>query len=280
MKRQLIIFISFILFFCTIADASAAGTRSIIKIGSDVTIEEGVRVSRVVAIGGQVTVDGVVDDSIFALGGSVVLTSNAIVGGDITTIGGILVRGAGAEIQGNITEINSANFFEATTSVLNNEWQGWSWVFALISLIVFLCVLIVALLLVFLIPTPTGLVANAIREDTLRAAVSGLLILVLIVPLAVLLTISVVGIVLIPLEIVLVAGAALMGFIAVGKLVGTQVLAISRKHDQNIVRETFWGLVVLWLIGWIPYIGWMIKTLAIVLGLGGVLITRFGTIRK
>jgi hypothetical protein len=68
-----------------------------------------------------------------------------------------------------------------------------------------------------------------------------------------------------------------MGFIAVGKLVGTQFLAIFRKHDQSIVKETLSGLVLLWLIGWIPYVGWVIKTMALVLGLGGVLVTRFGT---
>jgi TM2 domain-containing membrane protein YozV len=43
------------------------------------------------------------------------------------------------------------------------------------------------------------------------------------------------------------------------------------------MRETVWGLIVLWIVGWIPYVGWMIKVSAIVLGLGGVLLTRFGT---
>jgi len=43
------------------------------------------------------------------------------------------------------------------------------------------------------------------------------------------------------------------------------------------MRETIWGLIILWLIGWIPYVGWMVKMCAIVIGLGGVLLTRFGT---
>ena len=44
-----------------------------------------------------------------------------------------------------------------------------------------------------------------------------------------------------------------------------------------MMRETIWGLIILWLIGWIPYVGWMVKVCAIVLGLGAVLLTRFGT---
>lgn len=43
-----------------------------------------------------------------------------------------------------------------------------------------------------------------------------------------------------------------------------------------MIRETIWGLIILWILGWIPYVGWMLKVFAIVLGLGGVLITRFG----
>jgi uncharacterized membrane protein len=51
------------------------------------------------------------------------------------------------------------------------------------------------------------------------------------------------------------------------------------RKDPSILRETFWGLIILWLIGWIPYIGWMVKTLALVIGLGATLVSRFGTHR-
>jgi hypothetical protein len=101
--------------------------------------------------------------------------------------------------------------------------------------------------------------------------------LVLIVPLAVLLAISVIGIVLIPLEMTIVLCAVLIGFISVSQLVGRKLFAVLKRNDQSMMRETVWGLIILWLIGWIPYVGWMIKVCAIVIGMGAVLLTRFGT---
>jgi hypothetical protein len=59
--------------------------------------------------------------------------------------------------------------------------------------------------------------------------------------------------------------------------VGKRVLVLTKKTNDSLIRQTFWGLLILWIIGWIPYVGWMIKVLAIVLGMGGVMITRFGS---
>ena len=52
---------------------------SVFKIGTDVTIEAGTRVKRVVALGGQVTVNGTVDGDVVAVGASVVLGKRALV---------------------------------------------------------------------------------------------------------------------------------------------------------------------------------------------------------
>jgi hypothetical protein len=101
--------------------------------------------------------------------------------------------------------------------------------------------------------------------------------LVLIAPLALLLTISVVGIALIPLEVIVVACSIILGFISVGQLIGRKALLLLKRPNPGIVRETLWGLIILWVIGWLPYIGWMVKAVAIVVGLGATLITRFGT---
>ena len=46
----------------------ASEDKNIIKIGSDVTIENGMRVRNVVTIGGQITVDGAVDNNVVAIG--------------------------------------------------------------------------------------------------------------------------------------------------------------------------------------------------------------------
>lgn len=276
MKKKTALLLILGLFFFSVSTVSA-DSSNIVKIGSDVTIEEGTKVRNVLAIGGQITIDGVVDNHIVAIGGSVVLTGKAVVGGSVFCIGGIIVKGRGAEVYGNLTEINADDISAAIANALSEEWEGWSWIFAIISISIFLGVLLLTFLTVFLIPKPIRLISSAIKEKPLKVTVWGLAGLVLIVPLAVLLAISVVGIVLIPLEMTIVLCAVLVGFIAVSQLVGRKLFTVLKRHDQSMVRETIWGLIILWLIGWIPYVGWIVKMCAIVLGLGGVLLTRFGT---
>ncbi len=264
------------LFLCSTATVRAE-SANIVKIGSNVTIEEGTKVRNVLTIGGQITVEGVVENNVVSFGGSIVLTRTAVVGGNVFSLGGIIVRGRGAEVYGTLTEINTDDISEAITKALSEEWEGWSWIFAIVSMSIFLGLLLVTVLTVFLIPKPVRLISSAIKEKPFKVTLWGLIGLVLIVPLAVLLAVSVIGIVLIPLEMAIVLFAVILGFIAVSQLVGRKLFTVLKRHDQSLMRETIWGLVILWLIGWIPYVGWMIKMCAIVLGLGGVLLTRFGT---
>ena len=275
-QRVLSLLLIFYLLLTPMA-ATASSDKSIVKIGSDVTIEKGQKIHSVVAIGGQITVSGAVEKSVVAIGGSVVLAKTAVVKGNVVSLGGVIVMARDAEVRGDLTEINSSNLYETLTTALSSEWEGWSWIFAVISLSIFLVILVLALLIAALLPKPVRIVSEAIRENTFKVILCGILGLILIAPLALLLTISVVGIALIPLEVIFVVCSVLLGFIAVGQLVGAKLLRLLKQPETGIVRETFWGLVILWLIGWIPYVGWMVKAIAIVIGLGATLVSRFGT---
>ncbi|HVO68015.1 MAG TPA: hypothetical protein VMT12_16170 [Syntrophales bacterium] len=276
-KNALLIFLMIAGLLLFLSSTVGAESTNIFKIGSNVTIEEGTKVRNVIAIGGQITVDGIVENNVASIGGSIVLTRTAVVGGSVFTLGGIIVRGRGSEVYGTLTEINTDDISSAITNALSEEWEGWSWIFAIVSLSIFLGVLLVTILTVFLIPKPVRLISSAIREKPFKVTAWGLTGLILVVPLAVLLAISVIGIVLIPLEMAIVLFAVILGFIAVSQLVGRKLFTVLKRHDQSLMRETIWGLIIIWLIGWIPYVGLMIKMCAIVLGLGGVLLTRFGT---
>jgi hypothetical protein len=276
MKRGLTC-LAALLMLLGLATGAASETTSIVKINSDVVIEESVTVRNVVVFGGQITVNGTVEQNVVAIGGSAVLTRTAVVGGDVVALGGIIAMGTGADVRGALTEINSSNISDAISDLLSDDWEGWSWLFAVFSAVVFMTILVTAMLIVALIPKPIVTISEGITLHTYRASIAGFVGLLVIAPIAVLLALSVIGIVLIPLEIILVICAAVFGFIAVAQILGERVLARIKKPNDSLVRQTFWGLLILWLIGWIPYVGWMIKVLAIVLGLGGVMITRFGT---
>jgi hypothetical protein len=282
-RKDLILLIKYVLnglaallIFLGFAAGAHAETNSIVKINSDVVIEENTKVRHVIVVGGQITVNGTVEQHVVAIGGSAVLTRTAVVGGDVFVLGGIIAVGNGADVRGTVTEINSSNISDAISSLLSDDWEGWSWLFAIFSVVVFFATLVIAVPIVTLIPKPIITISEGITEHTYRATIAGFIGLMLIAPIMVLLTLSVIGIVLIPLQIVVVVCAAVFGFIAVAQILGKRVLVLAKKPNPSLVRQTFWGLLVLWIIGWIPYVGLMIKVLAIVLGMGGVMITRFG----
>ena len=258
----------------------ASENMSIVEFGDDITIAEDQVVKHIVSVGGQVTVYGKVEGRIVAIGCSVVLSPTAHVGKGITTVGGIIVLGIGSNVEGSLTEINASNFADVLEMVLTGDWEGWSWIFAFMSVAFYLSLLLAAILLTALIPRSIMVISMAIQANPYLSFFWGLLAVILAVPLALLLFVSVIGVTLIPLEFALVFAAGLVGFIAASRLTGHYLFRFCKRPDQTCMQETILGLTCLWFVGWLPYLGGIIKILALILGLGGVLITRFGTYHK
>jgi len=272
---SLLIFFLFFLPHC-----ASAESMSIVEFGDDITIAEDQVVKHIVSVGGQVTVYGKVEGRIVTIASSVVLSPTAQVGKSITTIGGIIVMGTGSVVEGALTEINAAKFSDALERVLTGDWKGWSWVYAFMSIALYLSLLLAAILIAALIPRSIMVISKSVQASPYLSAFWGMLVVILAVPLAVLLFISVIGVPLIPLEIALFCAVALIGFIAASRLTGHYLFLLFKRPDQTCMKETILGLTCLWFVGWIPWLGGMVKILALILGMGGVLMTRFGTYRK
>ena len=58
----------------------SAEARNKVRIGGNVVVDEGTEVKDAVAVGGSVTVNGRVRDSAVAVGGSIILGPNAVMG--------------------------------------------------------------------------------------------------------------------------------------------------------------------------------------------------------
>jgi len=268
-KLTAFIALAFLLFLTLPAEA-----KIIFKAGQDVTIADGQDAGNVIAIGGQITVNGLVEQNVVAIAGSVVLTNKAVVRGNVIVVGGVVARGSGSLVYGDVTEINSSTLSEAITSAMRGELEGWSLILNIISLCFFAIILITTLIMTLLIPRSLALIANAIESNKLKSLLWGILATLMIVPFFMLLAISIIGIVLIPLAFTVLLIAAIVGFIAFGVLLGNFIITrIFRGYKKSLVKEALVGVSLLWLLGWIPlYIGMLIKTLAITFGLGGVVI--------
>lgn len=278
MKRWLVWFMTVGCLVGIHADAGAV-PKDIVKFG-DLSVAKEMEVRDAVAIGGDVTVDGKVERNVVAVGGSVFLTSKAMIGGDAVSLGGTIEQEEGAWVQGRIMELAFPNLASLSGALSSDKWRDLFWIFRGISFLTSLAFLVLALLIVLLIPRPVGIISANIEKDPLRAGGWGLLGVLLIAPLAFLLTLSIVGILLIPLEILFVISAGILGYVAVAQLLGKKITIALKRPNQPIIRETLLGLILLWIIGWIPFLGWLVKSIAGLLGLGGVIASLLGLRRS
>jgi hypothetical protein len=139
--------------------------------------------------------------------------------------------------------------------------------------------LALAVLLVAVLPKPFNLISNNVQQNLGKVILWAVLGLVVLVPLAFFLVISVVGIPLIALEVFLVGIAFLVGYIAIAQLIGDKIAALMKRPALSVIWVTLMGLLAIWLISWVPFLGSLVNAVVIVLGFGGVLATLF-TSRK
>jgi hypothetical protein len=253
---------------------SGAQAKEIVKFGSDVFIDKNMTVKEVVVFGANITVNGTVQKDVVAIGGNIFLGPTAKVGKEVVSIGGAIYKEPGAqigddEVELNIPGLSSLIGFSTTTS-----WVGWTLAFKIFAFIGFLAL---ALVVVAVIPQPFGLISINVKHNTLKAILLGVLGLAVLVPLAVFLAITIIGLPLVALEVFVVGIAFLVGYIAIAQLIGDKIAALLKRPALNALWVTLIGLLTLWLISWIPFFGSLVKAAAIFLGFGGVLATIFAS---
>ncbi len=270
MKRALVCMLlaGLLLGICTLAGAES---RNLVKLGGDLVVGPGMEPRDAVAIGGDVQVEGSVERHVVAVGGSISLGPEAQVGGDVISIGGIIEKEEGAQVRGNLVEVTLPGLSSLITSLSQGNWREYFWPIRFISIIASIGLLALSLVIVSIFPKPVGAISATIETHTLKAIGWGLLGILLVAPIALLLAISIVGIVLIPLEIVFVICGVLIGYIAAGQLLGKKITVALRKPNQPMFWETLWGLIFLTVIGWVPFLGHLVKSVAALVGWGGVI---------
>jgi len=242
-----------------------------------VVVEKGVTVKDAVAVGGNVTVNGVVKNSAVAVGGSVFLGPDAAVRKDVVAIGGVIARKEGARIGGDMVELSIPGLAAVLPFMTRERSFGW---LAAFEIITFAGLMALALLVAALLPGSMDLISESIKQKTLKVILSGILGMLVVIPLAVFLVITVIGIPLVIIEILLIGSAMFVGYVAMALFLGGRLAAVFNRPGFNMLWMTSMGLVILWVIGWVPFVGPAVKSIAAVIGFGAVLVTIFGSISR
>ena len=282
-------------------DVGGSGDR--VRVGAGIRVAEGELIEGdVVAVGGSVHIDGTVEGDVVAVGGGVHLGSNAVVDGDVTSVGGTIDREPGAVIHGTVDEVA----FGAPHIAWGADWGPgpfFAGVTGLIGTIVWITILLLLVCLAYLFARrPIERMEYRVGTSAWKAALVGLVAQLLFIPALVLtcvvLAISIIGIpflLLVPFAVLALVIGALLGFTAVAKRLGhTAEDRFGWRHANPylsivigvglIMMTSFFGNALGVVGGPLKVFGAVLTILGIIaqyvawtIGLGVLLLTRFGT---
>jgi len=276
-------------------------TGDLVVFGGNVKVEEDATIrGDAVVIGGNVTLDGIVEGSLVIIGGSTNMGETSVVEGDLVTVGGSLTREPGSEIEGEVVtnipapdiqipdvpspprvpdvpspprvpDVPGSPNFNVDFNPLANFFQM---VFTAIA------VSLLAMLASLFLQPQIERVSQAIVGQPVIAGSVGLLTGVMSPVVFIILTVTIILIPVVVLAALALGLAWLFGLIAIGTEVGER---FTRSINQTWAPPltaglgTFLMMIVVGGIGLIPCIGWLIASLIALLGIGGVVLTIFGT---
>ncbi len=254
--------------------ASGQNIESLLVFGCNVTIEQGATVRGDLAdFGSNINIAGTIGGDIVTFGGNVMLGDTAIVNGEIWVMGGNVRRAPGATVRGDINT-NRGNFpIHPFTGSFTRNW-GFDLLGGIVTALAFAAL---GALVVIFAPNATRRVSDAAQTKPLNAAGVGCLTVLVLPILCILLFITIIGI---PVTIILgvvSAAAWIFGSIGIGLLAGEKILQALKARDILPVVAVILGVVLLMFIGQVPIIGWLISFIVGLIGLGAVVLTRFGT---
>lgn len=255
---------------------------NLVVLGGVANLAEGSTVTGDIMItGGALNIQGTVIGSINTIGTAITLGDKAVVEGDINYVGGALVRSDGAKVKG-IISTSSPEMFKLPfilgadnikpRNLIDFEPVG-NAIWAIFQILALSCL---AVLVVLLLPKPTHRLVHVIKTKPLQSAGIGLLSMVIAPALVVLLLIT---ILLIPLGLVgilMLLVAAVFGWIALGFEIGKRIASLFKANWAEPISAGL-GTLVITTISVIPCLGWTAAILVAMLGLGSVILTRFGT---
>ncbi len=274
---------------------------NLIVIGGTATIEEDSVVEKdVMVMGGTISVSGRIEGSVNIVGGLVTLSKSAAVGGDVNALGGNLLRDEGAQVNGAVnTDVPGMFPFVLPGRIEIPNLGGWFpiqpgdlriprfnihvnpfWDGLLLLFRSFLWAVIAVLVVIFL-PKNSERVAGVISSQPLIAGGLGCMTVIIAPLILALLAITICGIPISVIGAIILLAAWGYGIIVVGMEVGTR-LAQLVKQDWALPVSASIGTFILTLVinsigAFIACIGWLAPALVGVVGLGAVLLTRFGS---
>jgi hypothetical protein len=253
--------------------------RDVVALRGDVKVEGGAQARNVVAVLGRVTIDGGASvEEVTAIGGNVEVGPGATVAGNATSVGGKVVVDPAGTVVGEQHSIGVPQLTGLTriagSEFLFGEPQN-PFLLAAQVIAKFLMYFALGLVLLALFPRRLDTVAAAMTAHPWKSVLTGLLGTVAMPVLALLLVVTVIGILLVPVQAVAVMAAGVLGYTALAFYIGRSLPVRVQRGTTILQLAIGTGIVVL--VMELPLIGILVSITAWLLVFGAVLRSRFGS---
>jgi hypothetical protein len=253
----------------------------ITRIGSDIHVERDESVQgTVVAVGGDVTVDGTVHGDVVAAGGSVYLNASARVEGDVACIGGELHEEPGSYVSGEKVTVGGWGTRNAANRILRRHRllglggfgrEGWSSLMVLGAFLWYLVAIGLTALIAWLFHGRITAGAQVMKRQPGLSLGIGALVHALFIPsiiaLAIVMVILCITIIGIPLALAALFGYVLffVAFWLFGLVVGATVLGERILSRRGAAMPSVWqsALAGVLLLGGVRFLGRILEALGV-----------------
>lgn len=261
----------------------------LVVLGGNATIASGATVNGDIALlGGNLDLTGSVNGDIAAIGANVALAKGALVTGEVVSMGGNVTGADLGTIRGGIRTFtprallfdgDAFRFPQADQTSPANTVGSWILKF-LGKTMQLLAMAVLAVIVVLLLPRPANRVADSIANQPWMSGGAGFLTLLVTPFVLLILTITIILIPLTILATIALAVAIIFGWIALGFQVGRRMEVLFKTEWADAVSAGVGTLVlgiVVGVLGYVPCVGGLIGFVAACAGLGGVILSGFGS---
>jgi len=249
--------------------------NTVVSIGGDIEVNGDVQ-DAVVTIGGDAVVNKAVYGDLVIVGGSAFLANEAIIHGDLVMVGVKLTKEPGAQIKGAQTEVSISNFFVNFPEKF--AFFGVSLASIFFAFTLFATMLMTLLVLLVGLIFPQGLEKS--RKYALaapgKAFLFGLLLTIFFLPISFVLLITIIGIPLLLLFWLVFGVLVIWGLAVIAEIIGEKATSLVGYKGNSEILKLIVGILLLVLIIQIPIIGWIILFFAKVMAIGISAISHLG----
>ena len=253
--------------------------RDVVALRGNVRMGAGSSARQVTAVLGSVELEpgATVDREVVAVGGNVHVASGAHVGADVVSVGGEVSIDQGGTVEGQEVSVNVPGvagllgLASPSKGVSKGISAGLHIGQVLAKFVVFF---LVGLLLLTVVPARLDRVTASLTRSPFRDVLVGVLGTVAMPVLTVLLVVTIVGILLVPVQLIAILLAAILGYTALALLIG-RALPIRTEKATGVIQLAV-GTAIVVLISEIPFVGILAMVSAWFLVFGAVLRSRGG----